>query len=369
MTHRLLAAAAAAVAALLLPGIAAAQVRMNDIQAVGTHNSYKVAIPPNELAIIRARTAEGADALDYGHAALEAQLDAGARTIELDVWQDPQGGLYATPLLPRVARSPLPPVDTRPGYKVMHMADVDVRAHCVRFVDCLAILKRWSSAHPGHVPILIMINAKDETAAVPGAVKVPHYTTAAFDALDAEIRSVFGAGDLVTPDLVRGRHKTLREAVAAGWPMLDAVRGRFFFALDEGPEKVDLYRGGRRNLEGRVMFVNGSETADDAAYLTLNDPVGDAARIRSALAHGLIVRTRADADTIEARAGDTRRRDAAFASGAHYVSTDYMAGDADARFPGYSVGLPGGEAARCNPVHRDGCRTGRLEPESRRRGS
>ena len=52
---------------------------------------------------------------------------------------------------------------------------------------------------------------------------------------------------------------------------------------------------------------------------------------------------------MQARAGDTSQRDAALASGAHYVSTDYVW--PDERFgTGYVVDLPGDTAARCNPV-------------------
>lgn len=346
----------------LLFSAAPAPVRMNEIQTIGTHNSYKVAIPPAEFAILSAHEgAESAAGLDYGHRPLEAQLDAGARTIEIDVYRDPQGGLYATPLLPRAAGVTLP-ADRRPGFKVFHVADVDVRSHCSEFMDCLAILKRWSDAHPRHVPILILINAKDDSTPAPGAVQVPKFDTSAFDALDAEIARVLGPDDLVTPDMVRGRHATLAESVAIeGWPALDRMRGRFFFALDESPEKVDLYRAGRRSLEGRRMFVNALPGDADAAYMTLNDPIGQAAEIRRALAAGVMVRTRADADTREARRGDTSRRDAALASGAQYVSTDYLF--ADPRFPIYSVALSGGGAARCNPVHPGACTAEvRLEP-------
>ena len=76
--------------------------------------------------------------------------------------------------------------------------------------------------------------------------------------------------------------------------------------------------------------------------------MGQQARIREAVRQGFIVRTRADADTVEARTADVSRRTAAFASGAQYVSTDYYW--ADPRFPTYEVRLPGAEAAACNPV-------------------
>jgi hypothetical protein len=95
------------------------------------------------------------------------------------------------------------------------------------------------------------------------------------------------------------------------------------------------------------MFINTDEDSPAAAYLTLNDPQGEASRIARDVAAGYMVRTRADADTVEARRNDTRRRDAAFASGAQYVSTDYM--QPDPRFGDYRVQLPGGGVARCDP--------------------
>lgn len=328
--------------------------RMNDILGVGTHNSYKRAIPAPELAMIRATGGDrAADGIDYSHGPLATQLDAGARTLELDVNRDPDGGLYADPLVPRLAGASAvfanDPVLAAPGLKVLHIADIDPRSQCVAFVACLRDIRSWSRAHPGHAPILILVNAKDDPRPVPGTVDQPRFDTAAFDALDAEIASVFARDEMVVPDDVRGDHATLREAVTMdGWPTLDQARGRVFFALDESPAKVELYRGGRRSLEGRLMFVNGSETADDAAYLTLNDPVADAARIRAAVMAGLIVRTRADADTVEARTGNTDRRDAALASGAQYVSTDYM--QANPRWGDYAVALPQAVAVACNPV-------------------
>ena len=96
------------------------------------------------------------------------------------------------------------------------------------------------------------------------------------------------------------------------------------------------------------MFVNTDEASPAAAYLTLNDPVAEHVRIQAAVRAGFVVRTRADADTREARVADVSRRTAAFTSGAQYISTDYLW--ADPRFPTYAVRLAGGVAANCNPV-------------------
>ncbi|GAA0200610.1 hypothetical protein QOZ96_001706 [Brevundimonas nasdae] len=326
--------------------------RLNDLTTVGTHNSYKLAIPEVELqAMVAADPA--AAGLDYAHPSLADQLNAGARQLEIDVLNDPQGGRYAHPRSVFGGAAPVSPayVQTmsQPGLKTLHMPDVDYRSRCLTFVACLQQIRDWSQAHPDHAPILILLNAKTGAASLPGGVAMLDFDAAAWDALDAEIRSVFDAGHLITPDQVRGRHATLREGVlAGGWPTLGQARGKVFFALDEGPDKVAAYAAGRPSLQGRAVFVNTDEASPAAAYLTLNDPVADQARIRAAVAQGFIVRTRADADTKEARAEDVTRRSAAFASGAQYVSTDYLW--ADPRFPIYQVRLVGAAASICNPV-------------------
>jgi membrane-associated phospholipid phosphatase len=342
------------VAALLMGASPVADPRMNDLTAVGTHNSYKLAIPPDEMAAMVAARGQAALGVDYAHRPLAEQLDAGARQLEIDVVADPDGGRYAKPLTAlrhgTVLSPDLAAALARPGFKVLHMPDVDFRSSCPTFVACLTQVKTWSKAHPGHVPILILLNAKDGQASPPGGVIPLPFDKKAFDALDAEIRSVFDDAQLITPDQVRGRRATLREAVLAdGWPSLSASRGKVFFALDESPAKVALYRGARRSLEGRAMFVNTDETSPAAAYLTLNDPVAQKDRIAAAVKAGFIVRTRADADTWAARANDVAQRSAALTSGAQYVSTDYLW--ADPRLPGgYAVRLTGGDVAVCNPV-------------------
>ena len=265
---------------------------------------------------------------------------------------DPEPGRYAAPAARRMAPQTTPYDLTpllRPGLKVMHVQDIDYRSVCPLFAECLTQVAAWSSAHPDHVPLLILLNLKEgEALPIPGAATPAPFDAAAMDAVDAEIRSVFGPDRLITPDDVQGDHPTLREAVAAGaWPTLGQARGRVMFALDAPRSQVDLYRGGRRSLEGRAMFVNIEEDEPAAAYITLNEPQAQAGRIAAAVAAGLIVRTRADADTVEARTGETARREAAFASGAQYVSTDYMT--PDPRLGDYRVELPGDGAARLNP--------------------
>ena len=151
-----------------------------------------------------------------------------------------------------------------------------------------------------------------------------------------------------------------------GWPALARARGRILFLMDNEPGSPQRagYLAGHPSLAGRVLFTNGPPGADDAAFVKRNDPRGrERRRIRRLVRRGYVVRPRADADTLEARLNDTRRRDAALASGAHWVSSDFPAPGLAARFGSpYAVTLPTGTAVRCNPVTAPRrCRTDRLE--------
>jgi hypothetical protein len=307
-------------------------IHMNEIQTLGSHNSYHAGVHPDLLELLRAFDADTADSLDYSHPSLTEQLEGqGARQLELDVWADPDGGLYSErrglALLDQPTASGLPDLD-EPGFKVLHAADIDFESTCLTFVLCLDEVKAWSDDHPTHLPVLIMVEAKYTPTPDPahlGFVDPPDFDAATFAALDEEIRSVFNDDDLVVP----------ADVTADGWPALEEARGKVWFALDND-DLASAYRGD-------LLFTAGNH------FAKLNDPVGDRERIASALRDGLIVRTRADADTIQARTNDTTTRKAAFASGAQYISTDYLV--RDPRFPSYVVVLPGGVVARCNPVN------------------
>ena len=87
---------------------------------------------------------------------------------------------------------------------------------------------------------------------------------------------------------------------------------------------------------------------------------GSPDQIAAFVRQGYLVRTRTDENTVEARNNDTRRRDAVLPSGAQILSTDFPASEPAAT--GFTVALPGGVAARCNPVVQPkGCRDALLD--------
>jgi hypothetical protein len=334
-----------------------ANVRIHQIQSVGSHNSFKQAIPASVMALIAARSEASARSLDYAHRPLSEQLDRGARKLELDLHHDPEGGRFLDPLGPRQVRAQggTPPAEdlsafARPGIKVFHTPDIDYYSWCVLFTDCLGQVKAWSDANPDHAPILLMLNTKDSGLSWEGATPVSPFGAEAFEAMDREIASVFPDARIIRPDDVRKGHASLREAALAGaWPSLGEARGKVMFAIDNSPQRTAPYAEGRPSLEGRKAFINTDPEAPAAAYFTMNDSIGQRAEIQARVKAGFLVRTRADANTQEARTGDVTRREAAFASGAQWVSTDYQWPEPRLGSD-YRVAIPGGAVARCNPV-------------------
>ncbi len=332
--------------------------KLNQIQVIGTHNSYHAGIAPNEAKLWQAKYAEAYKGLEYSHPSLTRQLDSGVRQIELDVYSDSKGGRFAHPAGPRmVAAAGLPadpPFDpngimNRPGFKVMHVQDVDYRSNCQPFTGCLEEVRAWSQAHPNHLPIFILVETKQGSPKGLKLTEPEPFTSATFDALDAEIRSVFSPSELITPDDVRGSYPTLNAAVLGGnWPTLASSRGKVVFLMDQRPVGP-VYLEGHPSLRGRVLFTNAEPGQTDAAFIEEND--GPASAIEALVRQGYLIRTRTDADTKEARTDDTTRRDAMMASGAQILSTDYPASE-PAKWPGaYSVSLPDHLIARCDPVN------------------
>ena len=134
-----------------------------------------------------------------------------------------------------------------------------------------------------------------------------------------------------------------------GWPRLGEARGKLIFTIDLSAEANKPYAEGHPSLQGRAAFMTTFPDAPEAAYFTMNEPEQQQAEIQSLVKQGFLIRTRADADTREARENTTARREAALASGAQYISTDYLWPD-DRFGTGYTATLPDNAITRCNPI-------------------
>ena len=357
-------------------------VHLNQVQVLGSHNSYHEQPAPELNFLISAFNVLGcgepgappcgsdlALVWEYTHVPLAEQFSLrGIRQVELDVFVDPDGGLYADPLGSLLAPTD-PPHDPdgllfEPGFKVLHVQDLDYRSNCLTLERCLEEIQEWSADHTRHLPLMVLIELKEEPLPDVGLPFVVPLLFLAqdLDEIDDLIRSIFRPRQLITPDDVRGKHKSLEHAVLKkGWPTLEDSRGRVLFALDNGGELRELYIDGHPGLRDRVLFTDSPRGTPEAAFMKRNGPEGRVQEIQELVARGYIVRTRADADTIEARLNVTSQRDAALASGAQFVSTDYAVPNPSFG-TGYFVEIPDGAPARCNPVNAPlGCRNTALE--------
>jgi hypothetical protein len=294
---------------------AAMSLRLNQIQVIGTHNSYHLRPP---AALLKAAIAQHKDAKewDYSRQPLDQQLDQGVRSFELDLNLSDK------------------------GWQVMHVPIFDAGTTVPTFSEALRVIRKWSESHPRHIPISVLLELKEEGFKLSRSYRRPQPQDLA--KLDEEIREVFSSEMILTPDDVRGQHKTLWEAVHAGnWPTLSKVAGQVFVILHEGGPNRAAYLDGHPALEGRAMFVESDLAQPHSAVLIRNDPYD--AEIDGLARQGYFIRTRVDSQgNLE-----SARRERALAGGAHVLTTDYPYGEIEAE---RAFGLADRAPARINPV-------------------
>ena len=72
------------------------QLKLNQMQVLGTHNSYHLAPDPALAEVLNKIDPAWPRTLEHSDVPLDEQLsDQGIRQIELDVFADPTGGLYS----------------------------------------------------------------------------------------------------------------------------------------------------------------------------------------------------------------------------------------------------------------------------------
>ncbi|HEY8997118.1 MAG TPA: phosphatidylinositol-specific phospholipase C1-like protein [Edaphobacter sp.] len=346
-------------------------VHLNQIQVIGTHNSYNMGFAPSEAKYFEQHYPKAYHGVEYHHQTLTQELSAGARQLELDIVPDPKGGRFAHPKIVQLTQQAGLPADPdfdpkheweKPGFKLLHLGDLNQRSSCILFTSCLKEIRRWSKAHKGHVPIFLLIEDKQgKVSQLPDAVTAETWTSATWDAMDAEIRSVFKPNEIITPDQVRGSAATLESAVLSkGWPTLKAARGKVVFLL-YNRKSAPAYLEGHAMMKGRALFVNGRPGEPEAGFVEQDKETAD--EIAAVVKKGYLVRTRADFNTDQGRTNDKTRSEETLRSGAQMVSTDFPSNE-PAPWTGYTVALPGGLAARCNPVNAPaGCKDDLIEPK------
>ena len=362
----------------LLPGILSgaelvegldANLRLNELQYIGTHNSYHIAMGDALAILLQAAeydAGEGWDArrliysTDYTHPSLTTQLCLGLRQFELDVYADPEGGRFLesnliklldeTPWNLPFGKGDLEQLK-QPGFKVLHNPEYDPRSTNYLLSDSLKELLQWSNEHPEHLPIIVHVEVKESSP----RPLLPEFEAAPvlqFDHqlwLDLEncIREIIPKDKRVEPDMIRGEYRSLRKAIEdRGWPRLEELKGKFlFFLLNKKPQTVS-YMKVDQELQGRLFFSSLTQSASAASWFRVPDP--DYPYIPDLLSSGFLVTTMADQHTRHSRENDTRQKKKAFQAGAQFILTDYPV--PDRRFSDYHVKFSNNLYVRENPV-------------------
>ena len=333
---------------LLLPLISPAQVpdsiRLNDVRFLTSHNSYKRKPDPKILKFLshfKKQLGKDMDPIqmDYGHALLSDQLNTyHINGFELDVNYDPQGGQFVKRrinfFIGGIKQKSRDSLLLKPGFKILHIADVDYESNYTTFIQALTEIRDWSAQNPKHTPIFINIEIKrDAPADYSKALDFLGFNTSipfvpeALNDLDAEIHSVFDQYPemLYTPAHLRDTFLTTASRLSAiGWPSLNEALGKVFIVLDG--DFQDLYTTDLTKGLDRPMFVYGQPGAPATAFVIRNEPQGREEEIR-ALTETYMVRTRTDAGTLEARSQDYTRYNAVMKSQAQIITTDYYRAD------------------------------------------
>ena len=304
---------------------------LNQIRVLASHNSFKLEPSPNSLKFLRRfsrRLGESNNPkqLEYGHLSISQQCtEYHIRGLELDVFNDPKGGRYFKHRLnvfipgERIREKRYRPLKA-PGFKVLHIPDVDYATNYLTLNDALDELNRWSLTHSNHAPIFLNIEPKtsalgDESKIlrILGFKKAIPFSQEDLRSLDAVLNSQLTT--LYTPEEFRKGYGSLRERVdSISWPILGELRGRIFAIIDAGASLGYPSNG--------FAFTYGSVQDSNCIFLIRNEPLEHQEEITE-LSKDIIVRTRADAGTLEARDNNYQRLRAALLSGAQIISTDY----------------------------------------------
>lgn len=344
------------------------KLKINQIQLLGSHNSYHIRMDQRLLSFLSGLSAIlpsnlDPSGLDYTHETIEYQLDKyNIRSFEIDIYNDPEGGRFSRRkgnLLIGKPESSFIPELREPGLKVLHIPDIDFETHCYTFKSFLNKLKGWSAKNPNHVPVVVLIEPKTQTVGDVlgplGFVSAIPFGREEMNTIDQEIREVYGPElkGVITPDMVRGDYSTLEEAVLAGnWPTLGESRGKVIFQMIGRYQEI--YAEGHPSLRARVIFASFRPGRPEAAFTQFEGMPGDEAAAKEAVAKGYMVRTRSDSPDNENRSGSYVRWNASLASGCQIISTDYYRPDpryrTNSAFTDYAVAFPGNAPAIINPV-------------------
>lgn len=124
------------------------------------------------------------------------------------------------------------------------------------------------------------------------------------------------------------------------------MAGRLVLLLLNKKDETKSYGEALPGLPHRLFFTSEEIGSKQAGWFRMPDPTDP--QVRQVIGKGFLATVQADTHMLEGRTGSTARRDAAFASGAQFILTDFPT--RDKRFTQYNVAFNGSRFVRCGPV-------------------
>ncbi|MCH0539215.1 hypothetical protein I3F58_06520 [Streptomyces sp. MUM 203J] len=195
-------------------------------------------------------------------------LDSGAGMLELDVWTNVFGRSW------RVSHDN-PFGNDNNCENARHPGELRSGPRNQDLGGCLADIRAWHDAHPGHPPVLLKLELKDGFMSRYGRGPAE---------LDALLSQRLGDALFRPADLLRG-HADLDTAVRAdGWPARSAMAGRFVVelipgTLEEGNPADSLWTD-REYAEHLRSLAAGGRLGEAAAFPAVHGAEAGDPRIR-----------------------------------------------------------------------------------------
>ena len=274
-------------------------IRLDDIQMLASHNSYKKVGPAiGRFFVGVGDSFDEAKALNYGYKNITDQLNLGIRSFEFDLRY------------------------RNHTFELTHVPLVDQSSQAVKFELLLEEIKLFSD-HQTHLPIIILIEIKDDWMVLDPSLDP--FDQSVLENLDSLIEQkledyLFEPSDIVDEDEV------LKDIIVQdGWPLVKDIMNRTIFILHPGIY-TDNYFNMNQTLKSQTMFLgsNYKEELPEYASLFVQNDV-DMQKIQSLVNQHFMVRTRVDENL---KFSESRYLDA-ISSGAQILTTDFSIGRSD----------------------------------------
>ena len=282
----------------------ASGVKFNEVAFIGTHNSYKA--PSNESVkeLYRAFSDAtfgivSAEKVDFFADSLTDQLQLGVRSLEIDIETVVKNG--------------------ETGFVVCHDPLLDSTSNCYDFREAMREIKMWSDANPGHLPITVIIEPKQNLLPVNG---MQNFTLSYARELEGVLREVLGETLLTPADMLREYDSFQAMRENDDWLPLGDTLGKVMILLHD-TAVTNEYIQTDISIKTQVMFPMLRYNDRDKSYASflLENNASDALRHNeeSIGKYRLIVRTRADTYASYSAKGYEQ----ALSCGSQILSTDY----------------------------------------------